>query len=120
MDEFESFEDFWPFYVGEHRDPACRMAHYVGTTGVLLVTGLAILAREPWLLLGIPTLGYGFSWAGHFLLEKNRPATFKHPLWSLRGDFRMYWLFLNGRMNAEVIRLYGHYAPSSDSASLHA
>ena len=69
----------------------------------------------PWLLLVIPVFAYGFAWFGHFFIEKNRPATFSYPLWSLFGDFKMYWYFLNGKMNAEVIRLYGHYAPDADA-----
>ena len=111
----ESFKEFWPYYVGEHRNPTCRLVHYIGTTGVFLFGGLAALTLNPWLLLVIPVFAYGFAWFGHFFIEKNRPATFSYPLWSLFGDFKMYWYFLNGKMNAEVIRLYGHYAPDADA-----
>jgi hypothetical protein len=114
-DRIQSFEEFWPYYVGEHRDPACRLSHYIGTTGVFVLGGAAALTLNPWLVLAIPVFAYGFAWIGHFLIEKNRPATFTYPLWSLLGDFKMYAYFLQGRMNAEVIRLYGHYAPAADA-----
>jgi hypothetical protein len=102
----ESFEEFWPFYVGEHRDPLCRALHYVGTSLAIGTVATAVLTANPsWLLL-TPVVGYAPAWFGHFLIEGNVPATFKHPLWSLRGDFRMLRLALEGRMAAEVERLY--------------
>ena len=113
-ERFTSFEEFWPYYVGEHRSPDCRMLHYIGTTGVF-VFALAALMISPWFLLGMPLFAYGFAWAGHFLVEKNRPATFDYPLWSLRGDFRMYRLFVTGRMHTEMFRLYGGWAPAADA-----
>src|SRR5262245_8102175 len=99
----ESYEDFWPFYVSQHRDATNRGLHFVGTTLVLacLVAG-ALLSPPLWLLM--PFAGYGFAWAGHFFFEKNKPATFTYPLWSLRGDFRMYRLMLLGRMAQELER----------------
>ena len=85
----ESFEEFWPFYVGEHRDPLCRALHYVGTSLAIGTVATAVLTANPsWLLL-TPVVGYAPAWFGHFLIEGNVPATFKHPLWSLRGDLRM-------------------------------
>ncbi|HEX3769303.1 MAG TPA: DUF962 domain-containing protein [Polyangiaceae bacterium] len=103
----ESFEEFWPHYVHAHRDPVNRAFHYVGTTMVLGTVGLAAVTFNPaWLLLA-PVVGYGPAWAGHFVFEKNKPATFEHPLWSLRGDFKMYALALRGRMGAEIERICG-------------
>ena len=103
---FQTFEEFWPFYVGEHRDPVCRALHYVGTTLALgTVATAAITANPTWLLL-TPVVGYGPAWFGHYIIEGNVPATFKHPLWSLRGDLRMLSMALQGRMAAEVERLY--------------
>lgn len=93
---FTSFRDFFPYYLSEHADPRNRALHYAGTT---LVIGLAVAAgalASPWLLLLVPLAGYGFAWVGHFTVEKNRPATFTYPLWSLRGDFTMYFLWLSG------------------------
>src|SRR5262245_20494851 len=100
---FSDFEEFWPYYVGEHQNPTNRMLHFVGTS-----CALGCLATSPLLppaLLAAPVVGYGCSWIGHFVFEKNQPATFAHPLLSLRGDARMYWLMLTGRMYAEVERL---------------
>ncbi|MBO9541993.1 DUF962 domain-containing protein [bacterium] len=98
------YEDFWPFYVSQHRDPVCRALHFVGTTGVLVALGLALI-RSPWWLLLAPLVGYGFAWVGHFVFEKNKPATFTYPLWSLRADFRLYRYMLTGRMDKELERL---------------
>jgi hypothetical protein len=107
-----SFEEFWPYYVSEHWKPATRVLHFVGTTLVLGSLVLAV-AGSPWWLAVAPVFGYGFAWVGHFFVEKNRPATFTYPLWSLRGDFRMFRLILLGRMGPELERagrLYPHAA----------
>jgi len=103
----QSFEEFWPHYVHAHRDPRNRALHYAGTTAVLGTVAAATLTLNPaWLLLA-PVVGYGPAWVGHFVFEKNKPATFEHPLWSLRGDFKMYLLAVRGRMGAEVERVCG-------------
>jgi hypothetical protein len=109
MGRFRTFEEFWPFYVSQHGLPATRALHFAGTTMVLvaLVVGAARLSL--WSLPAAAVLGYGPAWIGHFFFEKNRPATFTHPLWSLRGDFRMWRLMLRGKMGPEVeraMRLY--------------
>jgi hypothetical protein len=98
-----SYEEFWPLYVSQHLHPVNRALHFAGTT-LVLVCLLAGLLVSPLLLLAMPIAGYGFAWAGHFFVEKNKPATFSYPLWSLRGDFRMYRLMLMGRMAPEVER----------------
>ncbi|MEI7036192.1 DUF962 domain-containing protein [Fulvimonas yonginensis] len=98
MSRFASFREFYPFYLSEHRDPVCRRLHFAGSTLVLLVVAAAIATREArWLWLA-PVAGYGFAWIGHFAFEKNRPATFRHPLYSLAGDWVMYWQILRGRL----------------------
>jgi hypothetical protein len=103
----ESFDDFWPHYVHAHRDPRNRALHYAGTTAVLGTVAAAALTINPgWLLLA-PIVGYGPAWIGHYVFEKNKPATFEHPLWSLRGDFKMYLLALRRQMSAEVERVCG-------------
>jgi hypothetical protein len=103
----ESFDDFWPHYVHAHRDARNRALHYFGTTAVLGTVGLAAMTINPaWLLLA-PVVGYGPAWIGHFVFEKNKPATFEHPLWSLRGDFKMYALALRRQMGAEIERVCG-------------
>lgn len=107
-----SFEEFWPYYVSEHWKPATRALHVAGTA--LVFTSLVLAAAvSPWWLLIAPLFGYGFAWVGHFFVEKNRPATFTYPLWSLRGDFRMFRLTLLGKMGPELERagkLYPHAA----------
>jgi hypothetical protein len=95
---YARFADFYPFYLSEHSDRTCRRLHFVGTVLVLLVIGSAIAWREPWLLLAAPLAGYGFAWIGHFAFEKNRPATFTHPWYSLRGDFVLFRDMLTGRI----------------------
>jgi hypothetical protein len=94
---FTSFEDFYPYYLSEHAHPVNRRLHFVGTSLVFLLAVVAPLAdlRILWLL---PLAGYGFAWVGHFVVERNRPATFRHPVWSLMGDFRMYADILRGRV----------------------
>lgn len=101
---FESFEDFWPFYVREHSNPTNRRLHFVGTSGALLTLASAVITGRWRRALLAPLCGYGAAWVGHFLVEKNKPATFQHPLWSLRGDFVMYAKMLAGTMDAEVER----------------
>ncbi len=113
-----SFEEFWPHYVGAHRSRGCRALHYVGTSLSLLALLVAVTAGPWWLALLAPLFGYGCAWIGHFIIEKNRPATFDYFWWSLRGDFRMLWYGLTGRMAGEVTRLYGSATPSADAPLL--
>jgi hypothetical protein len=99
-----SFASFWPYYLREHARPQTRALHYIGTS---LVVGIALFAlatgRWGWLI-AVPLAGYAFAWIGHFALEKNRPATFTYPLWSLAADFRMWALWLSGRLGPELDR----------------
>ena len=98
MSGYASFREFYPFYLSEHRDRNCRRLHFAGSTLVLLVIALALFTGR-WALLWLaPVAGYGFAWIGHFAFEKNRPATFRHPLYSLIGDWVMYWDVLRGRV----------------------
>jgi hypothetical protein len=88
---FRSFAEFYPFYLSEHRHPVSRVLHYCGTWGcVLCLVTLFVTGDWPWLVLAMLS-GYSFAWAGHFLFEKNRPATFRFPFYSLAADFRMWW-----------------------------
>ena len=77
---FRNFEEFYPFYLGEHADRTSRRLHVIGTSAAVLQMLAAVLMREPLLLLSALVTGYGFAWVGHYMFEKNRPATFKHPL----------------------------------------
>lgn len=95
-ERFASFEEFYPWYLAEHSNRTNRRLHVVGTGLALATTAYALAARKPAALLLAPLFGYGFAWVGHFAFEKNRPATFQHPLYSLRGDFRMFYEVVTG------------------------
>jgi len=101
---FATYADFWPHYLREHASPRTRLIHVVGTViGVaLFVTGL-LTGRWGLVLAGLVS-GYLFAWVSHMVIERNRPATFTHPLWSLGSDLRMAGLFLTGRLEAELRR----------------
>jgi hypothetical protein len=100
-ERYATFRDFYPYYLSEHRNPTCRKLHFAGSTLVLAIVGVAIATMNPWWLLAVPLAGYGFAWVGHFAFEKNRPATFTYPLWSLMGDWVMYWQLLTGKIRFE-------------------
>lgn len=102
MRKHKSFRSFWPFYLREHAKPATRALHYAGTSLVILIATGAILTGRWWLLVAMPVAGYGFAWASHAAVERNRPATFTYPAWSLRADFRMWWYWLTGRLGPEL------------------
>ena len=95
---FDRFADFYPYYLYEHRDSTCRRLHFIGTSLVILILAFAVLSANWTLLWVLPLAGYTFAWVGHFFLEKNRPATFKHPFYSLLGDFVMYKDMLRGKV----------------------
>jgi len=85
------FRRFYQDYLGEHRNPACRLLHFIGSWLVIVVVVAAIISRRPRLLLAAPLIGYGFAWVGHFFFEHNRPATFRQPWYSLLGDWVLWW-----------------------------
>jgi hypothetical protein len=102
MQRYRTFQEFWPFYLREHAKPRTRALHYAGTSLVILIAIAALVTGNGWLLVVLPVAGYGFAWASHAAVERNRPATFTYPLWSLRADFRMWWLWLTGRLDKEL------------------
>ncbi len=86
----KSFAEFYPFYLNEHRNRTCRRLHFAGSTLTLVCLALLLATGEPQYLLYAVLCGYGFAWVGHFVFEKNRPASFRRPLYSLMGDWVMY------------------------------
>jgi len=95
---FAHFRDFYPFYLSEHRDPTSRRLHVLGTGLVISIVLAAVATQRYFLLWSLPVVGYGFAWVGHFFFEKNRPATFKHPFYSLAGDFVMFKDVVTGKI----------------------
>lgn len=100
----QTYDAFWLHYLREHARPGTRALHYAGTTLVVLLAAGALLTGNWLLFLAIPLAGYGFAWVAHWRVERNRPATFTYPAWSLRADFRMWWLWLTGRLGPELAR----------------
>ncbi|MFG6469119.1 Mpo1-like protein [Roseateles sp. BYS87W] len=95
---FHGFAEFYPFYLQEHSNRTCRQLHFVGSTLVLLcLWQLWATGNALWVLYALLS-GYGFAWVGHFFFEKNRPATFKHPIYSFMGDWVMYADIWRGRV----------------------
>jgi hypothetical protein len=98
MNRYASFREFYPNYLSEHANRTSRRLHFIGSCGVLVLVAVAIMQRDFWWLLGALACGYGFAWVGHFVFEKNRPATFRHPLYSFMGDWVMFKDILIGRI----------------------
>lgn len=100
-----NYDDFWDFYVREHSKPLTRVLHFIGTSlGIVLLVWL--IWRGTWYYFPLCFItGYAFAWFAHFVVEKNRPATFQYPLWSFISDYKMMWYMLTGRMNSEFDRV---------------
>ena len=96
--KYKTFRDFYPFYLTEHQNPVSRGLHFIGTGLIIgcLIAGI-ITGRWLWFIV-IPVCGYGFAWFGHFFFEKNKPATFTYPLYSLGSDFVMFWHIITGQL----------------------
>lgn len=104
MQRSPDYRTFWPVYLAAHSRPATRAIHMAGTAAGILLILAAIAFRNPWLIAGAIVAGYALAWASHGLVERNRPATFDHPLWSIFSDFRMLFLWLGGRLGGELAR----------------
>lgn len=102
---FNSFAEFWPYYVAEHSRPATRTLHAIGTAAGTACL-LALIAGRKWKLLPLALMpGYGAAWISHFLIEQNKPATFDYPLWSFIADYKMAGMMIAGKMDEEVERV---------------
>lgn len=99
-----TYADFWPYYLQEHAKPETRTLHYIGTTLAVAAVAAAIVTGNAWIALVALFAGYGPAWIAHFFVEKNRPATFTYPLWSLISDFRMAFIWLTGRLGEELAK----------------
>ncbi|MFZ4122009.1 MAG: Mpo1-like protein [Caulobacterales bacterium] len=93
---YQSFQAFYPFYISEHANQTSRRLHVIGT-GLVIAALFAGVFWSPWFFAAAPVVGYFFAWVGHFFFEKNTPATFTYPLWSLMGDFRLFFETVSGR-----------------------
>ena len=102
-ESIRSFREFWPYYVAAHSQPRTRLIHGIGSVLALVMVALALTIDLRYLLLA-PIIGYSFAWYSHFFVEHNRPATFGHPFYSLAADYRMLFLMMAGKMEAEVRR----------------
>ena len=102
--DFATYAEFWPFYLSEHTRRATRLLHVAGTALALIAIIKAIVLFSPFWLLMAPVIGYGIAWIAHRFVEDNHPATFTYPLWSLRGDLEMSWLWVTRRLDAELAK----------------
>ena len=98
MKTFSNFAEFYPYYLAEHDNITCRRLHFAGSWLVILSVLMALVTANTWWLVLAPIGGYGFAWIGHFFYEHNKPATFQYPLYSLRGDWKMFADILSGKV----------------------
>ena len=100
--KYKTFKSFYPYYLNEHADGTNRVLHFIGTLLLLSFLLIGIFTGKWWFFALIPVTGYGFAWVGHFFVEKNKPATFIYPLYSLAGDFVMFWDILTGQIDKKL------------------
>ncbi|TPH14044.1 DUF962 domain-containing protein [Litorilituus lipolyticus] len=96
--QYQSFSEFYPFYLSQHQNLTCRRLHFIGSFLIILLAAYALFTYSYALLWLMPVIGYGFAWLGHFIFEKNKPATFTYPLYSLMGDWVMFKDILTGKL----------------------
>ena len=95
---YKTLKEFYPFYLGEHSNRTCRRLHFIGTTLALVLLSAALVFQMWWLIAVALVQGYAWAWVGHFYFEHNKPATFKYPFLSFRGDWKMWWQMLTGKI----------------------
>ncbi len=101
--KYKSFKSFYYYYLTEHSDATNRNLHFTGTLLVICCFIAGIITGKWWLFAVIPLLGYGFAWVGHYFIEKNKPATFTYPLYSLGSDFVMFWHTITGQLKKKIL-----------------
>lgn len=99
MKEYHTLAEFYPYYLSEHQKSSTRVLHFVGTALVIVSALCFLVTSNGWFMAAVPFLGYGFAWVGHFFFEKNKPATFKYPGYSLASDFIMFWELLTRQID---------------------
>lgn len=104
---YKSFSEFYPYYLTEHKARGTRILHFFGTSMFFVLTIVAILKLNPLYFLGGIVTAYFFAWLGHFFVERNKPATFQYPLWSLKGDFKLYFQIIAGKESLNGIKATG-------------
>jgi len=104
-DKYQTFADFWLFYLSQHRHPLCRGLHYIGSCSSIVFILASIWFMDWSFLMAALLVGYAFAWVGHFFIEHNRPATFTYPLWSFLADFYMLWRLVIGQLTSDLQRL---------------
>jgi hypothetical protein len=100
--KFHSFSEFYPYYLLNHQNRTCRALHILGTLCVFVLLFVGFYTQNWIYFILIPICGYGFAWTGHFFFEKNEPAAFTHPLYSLRADFVMFFNFIGGKLASNI------------------
>jgi len=95
---YKTLKEFYPYYLGEHSNRTCRRLHFIGTTLAIGLMATALITQTWWLLAVAFVQGYAWAWVGHFFFEHNKPATFKYPWLSFRGDWKMWWQMLTGKI----------------------
>jgi hypothetical protein len=118
-EQINSFEEFWPHYVRAHQSRGSRRLHFVGTSAAMVLVAGGVVTRRLWPILLAPVVGYGCAWVGHFFLEGNVPATFGHPLYSLKADLVMWKKMLDGTMDAEVEKHTAEAEPVAEQPPVH-
>ena len=103
-ERYQTYRDFWPHYLREHARPETRILHYAGSVLAIGLLLFALATRTWWALILVPVSGYFFAWISHAFIERNKPATFTHPLWSLLSDYRMLWARMTGSLDDELTK----------------
>jgi hypothetical protein len=100
----QSFDEFWQHYLRHHAQGGTRSLHFIGTAFAVVALVIAVVTVNPFIALTGTALGYLLAWAGHLLVERNRPAMVSRPLWSFQCDVRIFRLTVTGHLGPELKR----------------